>query len=217
MYFGHPACPECVEFEARLEEALSETRDTQPNVITYYVNTQYWKKSEPEKTKQVLENYRVETVPALLYTGDDGKAVSLEEFIKERKKETAEQSDQTEWTAQEIHDFIGPYAGQSHFYARDLELAVLLVMNAFVVCYLLASRVQVAPKTLWILLYEVGFAYLNVKIYLFEIMQNRAFDYQIPASLESKIWINLCHAAAISLLIVIRFIYVYQKQMDDRV
>lgn len=65
IYFGSPTCPECVVFETYLLSALEETETK-----VYYFNTSYWKGNE--RFDEILEKYRVDAVPLLVYINEVG-------------------------------------------------------------------------------------------------------------------------------------------------
>lgn len=68
IYFGRPACSECLEFETLLESVLAENQ-----WVVYYYNTADWKESP--KYDYVLKRYHVDWVPLLVKTLD-GEYVS---------------------------------------------------------------------------------------------------------------------------------------------
>lgn len=61
VYFGRPSCPDCLEFEPYLEQALQKN-----GWRIYYFDTAYWK--DDAQYERALNRYHVDSVPLLVKT-----------------------------------------------------------------------------------------------------------------------------------------------------
>lgn len=72
LYVGRPTCPVCLKFMPKLEEASERTGQT-----VYYYNTDEGREEDEEKLGSLLDQLKIESVPALLYIENGEEADRL--------------------------------------------------------------------------------------------------------------------------------------------